>query len=135
MSRGAKFILIALGLISLLTAYFGVLAFRGDLGRPVQAGMSKTSQDGYLRLGFDTLSDFPFNVYEVVNPAGGRPLLQSTNSIPPSVKAYDGKPVTVRGYVLALRLRKGLVQEFLLLRDQGTCCFGEAAQINHFIRV
>src|SRR5688500_18084736 len=119
MSRGAKSILIALGLISSLTAYFGVLAFRGDPGRPVQAATSKTSPDGYPRLSFDALSDFPFDVHEVINPAGGRPLLQSSNSIPPAVKALDGKAVTVRGYVLALRLRKGLVQDFLLLRDQG----------------
>ena len=39
------------------------------------------------------------------------------------------------GFLLPLRTRRGVVTEFLLLRDQGTCCFGAQAQINHFIRV
>jgi hypothetical protein len=51
------------------------------------------------------------------------------------VKPLDGQQVTVRGYVLSLRNRRGRISDFLLLRDQGTCCFGEKAQINHYIRV
>jgi hypothetical protein len=61
--------------------------------------------------------------------------LKSDDVIPTQVKAYDGKRVTVTGFVLPLRTKRGLVTEFLLLRDQGTCCFGAQAQINHFIRV
>ena len=65
----------------------------------------------------------------------GRALLQSDDVIPQQILAYDGKSVTVSGYVLPLRVQRGLTKEFLLLRDQGTCCFGQRAQINHFIRV
>jgi hypothetical protein len=65
----------------------------------------------------------------------GRALLKSDDVIPPRVKAYDGRRVTVTGFVLPLRLKRGLATEFLLLRDQGACCFGPQAQINHFIRV
>ena len=90
----------------------------------------------FIRLSFDKLSAFDYDVFEVyAETNAGRPLLKSTNTIPPQIKAYDGKRVTLSGFVLPLRTRNRLVSEFLLLRDQGTCCFGAAAQINHFVRV
>ena len=95
-----------------------------------------TVQDGFIRLGYDKLSSFKYDVYEVYSETNsGRALVKSDDVIPPPVKAYDDKRVTVTGFVLPLRTRRGLVTEFLLLRDQGTCCFGAQAQINHFIRV
>ncbi len=95
-----------------------------------------TVEDGFIRLGYDKLSSFKYDVYEVYSETNsGRALLKSDDFIPSQVKAYDGKRVTVTGYVLPMRTRRGLVTEFLLLRDQGTCCFGAQAQINHFIRV
>lgn len=135
MARSAKIILIGLGVVSLLTAYVALRALTGDVRTPLAVDTTGVSPDSYLRLNFDKLSNFPYAVYEVVNPSGGRPLIKSDDIIPAAVKGYDGKAVTVRGYVLALRLKKGLVQDFLLLRDQGTCCFGDTPQINHFIRV
>lgn len=93
-------------------------------------------EEGFLRLGFDRLSAFKFDIYEVYSETNaGRPLLRSDDRIPPAILAYDGRKVSVRGFVLPLRLKKGRVVEFLLLRDQGTCCFGPQAQINHFMRV
>lgn len=93
-------------------------------------------EDGFIRLGYDKLSSFKYDVYEVYSETNsGRALLKSDDVIPTQVKGYDGKRVTVTGYVLPLRTKRGLVTEFLLLRDQGTCCFGAQAQINHFIRV
>ena len=94
-------------------------------------------KDGeFIRLGFDKLSAFDYDVFEVYSETNaGRALLKSTNTIPPQIKAYDGRRVTVTGFVLPLRTRNRLVSEFLLLRDQGTCCFGARAQINHFVRV
>lgn len=93
-------------------------------------------QDGITQLGWNKLSGFKFDVYEVYSETNsGRPLVRSDDIIPPPMKAYDGRTVTVTGFVLPLRTRKGLVTEFLLLRDQGTCCFGPQARINHFIRV
>ena len=95
-----------------------------------------TMEDGFIRLGYDKLSSFKYDTYEVYSETNsGRALIKSDDVIPPLVKAYDGKRVTVTGFVLPLRTKRGLVTEFLLLRDQGTCCFGAQAQINHFIRV
>jgi hypothetical protein len=92
--------------------------------------------DGYLRLSFDDLSNFKYDTYEVLDEVnGGRPLTKSDDVIPPHVKAYDGRKVLVEGFIMPLRLKKGLVTEFLLFRDQASCCFGDKAKMNHYIRV
>lgn len=104
----------------------------------VPADFSKPDRvdNGLIQLGWDKLSGFKFDVYEISSETNiGRALIKSDDTIPAPLKAYDGKQVSVSGFVLPLRTRKGLTTEFLLLRDQGTCCFGAQAQINHFIRV
>ena len=104
----------------------------------VPADFSKPDrvENGIIQLGWDKLSGFKFDVYEVYSETNsGRALLRSDDTIPAPMKAYDGKRINVSGFVLPLRTKKGLVTEFLLLRDQGSCCFGPQAQINHFIRV
>lgn len=74
----------------------------------------------FIRLSFDKLSTFDYDVFEVyAETNAGRPLLKSTNTIPPQIKAYDGKRVTLSGFVLPLRTRNRLVSEFLLLRRGG----------------
>ncbi len=95
------------------------------------------NRDGeFIRLGFDTLSSFKYDHYEVLNEIdGGRPFTRSDDLIPPKVKAYDGRLVSIKGFIMPLRLRQGLVTEFLLFRDQAACCFGERAKMNHYIRV
>lgn len=87
-------------------------------------------------LGWETLSNFKYDTYEVLNDVdGGRPFTRSNDVIPPHVKALDGRTVAVTGFIMPLRLKKGLVTEFLLFKDQAACCFGPAAKMNHYIRV
>ena len=93
-------------------------------------------ENGYLRLPFDVLSGFKYDTYEVLDEVHrGRPLTKSDDVIPPHVKSYDGRKVLVEGYIMPLRLKKGLVTEFLLFRDQAACCFGDKAKMNHYMRV
>lgn len=88
------------------------------------------------RLTFGALASFPYRVYEYfAEGVSGRPLLKSDDSIPEVIRKLDGRRVILQGFVLPLRTRRGQVTEFLLLKDQGTCCFGPQAQINHFVRV
>jgi hypothetical protein len=154
----ARFMLCYVGLICLpLSAQTNSISAYADAirGAPIRAALppstntslSATAQvlvlnrpdqmEGeFIRLGFDKLSAFDYEVYEVYSETNaGRPFLRSTNTIPPQIKVYDGKRVMLTGFVLPLRLKRGQVVEFLLLRDQGTCCFGQAAKLNHFIRV
>ena len=89
-----------------------------------------------MALGWNTLSGFKYDTYEVLNEVdGGRPFTRSDDVIPPQMKAYHGRQVAVTGFVMPLRLRKGLVTEFLLFKDQASCCFGPAAKMNHYMRV
>ena len=104
---------------------------------PPAKSPAPTARSGdFLTLSWDKLSGYKYDLYEVSSETNsGRPFLKSDDVIPPEVKRLDGRQVTVRGYVLSLRSRRGRISDFLLLRDQGTCCFGEKAQINHYIRV
>ena len=104
---------------------------------PVPKSPAPAARSGdFLTLSWDKLSGYKYDLYEVSSETNsGRPFLKSDDTIPPEVKRLDGRQVTVRGYVLSLRNRRGRISDFLLLRDQGTCCFGEKAQINHYIRV
>ncbi|MCC7085219.1 MAG: hypothetical protein IT427_09455 [Pirellulales bacterium] len=57
--------------------------------------------------------------YAELQPQKGDP----PNSIPPEAIALNGKKVLVKGYVYPSSRKEGITQ-FLLVRDQGDCCFG-----------
>jgi hypothetical protein len=63
--------------------------------------------------GFDRLS------YTMLQPAEGDP----PTAVPDSARAIDGRNVLLKGYIYPGKQQHGLVQ-FLLVRDQGDCCFG-----------
>ena len=112
------------------------IAFAAGDTRATAALHPPQVENGYLRLPFDVLSGFKYDTYEVLDEVqGGRPLTKSDDVIPPHIKAYDGRRVLLEGYIMPLRIRKGLVTEFLLFRDQAACCFGDKAKMNHYMRV
>ncbi len=43
--------------------------------------------------------------------------------VPPTIHEQDGKRIFIKGYVLAGTRREGITT-FILVRDQGDCCFG-----------
>jgi len=47
-----------------------------------------------------------------------------TNQIPPEIQALNGPQVRVAGFMQPVSLSHARVDEFLLFRDRGTCCFG-----------
>jgi len=90
----------------------------------------------FQALTWETLSNFKYDTYEVLNEVdGGRPFTRSDDIIPPRVKGLNGRQIAVTGFIMPLRLKKGMVTEFLLFKDQAACCFGPAAKMNHYIRV
>jgi hypothetical protein len=93
---------------------------------------------GYAQVGFEILADFPAGLgFEVIN--SNTPAAYSartlTNPIPGSIKAWDGKDVAVRGFMLPMKQENGRVTEFLLLRNQSMCCFGKPPNINEWVHV
>ena len=68
--------------------------------------------------------------YSELQPRKGDP----PNSIPPEAMALDGKKVLIKGYVYPGNRKEGITQ-FLLVRDQGDCCFGGNPKITDRIQV
>jgi hypothetical protein len=50
------------------------------------------------------------------------------SSLTAKIKALDGKPIRIRGYILPSFQQSGLTQ-FVLVRDNLSCCFGPGAAI------
>ena len=96
---------------------------------------ARAGAPGFAPLGFETLGDFPYEVTEIVTEGSGRPLTKPVHEIPAAVKKLDGRKVAIAGFLFPLRIKNGVSTEFLLMRDQAACCFGQSPQINHWIRV
>jgi hypothetical protein len=96
--------------------------------------------NGFSTVGFDTLSAFRYDVPEE-NPltppkdAPAKPAVDPDTQIPETVKAYSGKRVAVKGFMLPLKVEGGLVTELLLMRDQSMCCYGAVPKINEWVAV
>jgi hypothetical protein len=75
--------------------------------------------EGFERLGYD-----------ILQPAEGAPAA----SVPDAARALDGKNVLLKGYIYPGKQQQGLVQ-FLLVRDQGDCCFGGNPKITDRVLV
>lgn len=87
--------------------------------------------NGYYKVGFENLASFEYVMPDDV-PQGQEP---PKDQIPPKVKDLNAKPVALRGFMLPLKVEKGLVTEMLLMRDQSMCCFGTAPKINEWVSV
>jgi hypothetical protein len=93
---------------------------------------------GYERLGFETLSSFPFELTRGMADGSNNLAAASAatrEKIPKAVQALDSHLVAIRGFLLPLRMNNGLTIEFLLMRNQNMCCFGSVPKINEWISV
>jgi len=82
----------------------------------------------YLDLSFDKLASY---VYEFAD-IGKKP---EKDQIPQSIKKLDGRKVVIKGFMIPLKTEEEHVTEFVLLRNQGACCFGVVPRINEWIHV
>ena len=55
--------------------------------------------------------------------------------IPPAVKSWNGKKAVITGYMVPVKMDKGLVTEFLLMRNTMACCFGTVPNMNEWVIV
>ena len=94
------------------------------------------AKPGFASVGFDVLATFKYEVLEDA-PASktNAPAADPDTQIPAKVKAFSGKKVAVKGFMLPLKVEGGLVTELLLMRDQSMCCFGTVPKINEWIAV
>lgn len=83
--------------------------------------------EGYENVGFDRLAAFEYT------PPEGETVVK--DQIPAKIKALNEKKVAVTGFMLPTKMDKGLVKEFLLVKDAMMCCYGAMPKINEWIVV
>ena len=55
--------------------------------------------------------------------------------IPATVKGWNGKKAVVTGFMIPVKMEKGLVTEFLLMRNTMACCYGAVPNMNEWVIV
>jgi hypothetical protein len=73
-----------------------------------------------VKLTFKTLASWP---------------LEGGTAASPALLALDGKAVVITGYMLPMAYTKGRTREFMLMRSQASCCFGQPPKANEFLLV
>lgn len=93
-------------------------------------------ENGYLKLGFEQLASYAFNP-PPFDPAADPKAKPPTGEeqIPPMVKSWNGKKAVITGYMVPVKMDKGLVTEFLLMRNTMACCFGTVPNMNEWVIV
>jgi len=97
------------------------------------AGAQKA--DAYAPVGFDKLASYNFEVPNdgpVTNLAGPD---KADEQIPAAVMAWDKRKVTIKGFMLPLKVEDGAVTEFLIMKDQSMCCYGTVPKITEWVSV
>jgi len=93
---------------------------------------------GYRNITFSVLAGFDFELTQDMAGASARPAetaALAAAQIPPGVRSLDGGKVVIEGFLLPVKMKKGLAVEFLLMRNQSMCCYGVAPKINEWITV
>lgn len=83
---------------------------------------------------FEALSAFVFRVPDVAvtNQAA---VDEVEKQIPAAIKGLDGKKAAVRGFMLPIKDAGGKATEFLVMKNQMSCCFGGAMGATDFVTV
>lgn len=80
------------------------------------------------RLTFAELAACP-----LVAPGADEPKARWAQSLSAPVRAADGQRVVLTGYMLPLAVERGRTRQFLLMRNQNTCCFGQTPSANEYL--
>ena len=108
---------------------------------PPATAVPTTEIDGRpaLVLGFEVLAAFPYELpdapTEAPTPAKSAIPAPRKSQIPPNVQAFDGRRVTVTGYMIPLALDDGRAKQFVLVRNLMSCCYGVPPNLNEFVLV
>lgn len=87
----------------------------------------------YTAVGFDKLSSFRYEVPD--DTVKSTPGADPDQQIPTLVRAFNNRRVSLKGFMLPLKVEAGMVTEMLILRDQSACCFGATPKINEWVSV
>jgi hypothetical protein len=107
---------------------------------PAAAAPAPTSsKPGYVTANFDKLAGFSFEISDdLLGPVTSdfAAVVAKTDAmIPESVHALNNQSVTIKGFMLPLKVESGAVTELLIMRDQSMCCYGVTPKINEWVSV
>jgi hypothetical protein len=88
-----------------------------------------------LVLGFDVLASFPYEMPPLPVPGSGSEPVAKPERIPVAVRAFSGRRAAVTGFMLPLELKEGRAKQFVLVRNQASCCYGLAPNLNEYVLV
>jgi hypothetical protein len=102
----------------------------------VSSSAEPVPQGGYLTVGFDKLSGYNIEVSdELLGPQTNKVAVTADAQIPKEVKELSNKKISLRGFMLPLKVEGGLVTELLIMKDQSMCCYGTTPRINEWVSV
>ena len=93
--------------------------------------------EGYVSVGFDQLAGFPFIAPPIQTAGASAPAAKPEvmAQVPASVKKLDDQKVIITGFMMPVKIEKGLATEFMLLNSPLLCCFGVTPSTNAWIVV
>lgn len=103
---------------------------------PTEAVAAPGLDNGYLKLGFEQLASYAFTP-PAFDPTANATVKPPTGEeqIPAAVKAWNTKKAVVTGFMVPVKMEKGLVTELLLMRNTMSCCYGAVPNMNEWVVV
>jgi hypothetical protein len=86
---------------------------------------------GFQYVGFNILSGYDWEMPDPLDPTAKVP----KNEIPATVKALNGKPIYLKGFMLPLDLDAQGVTKFMLNASIDMCYFGAPVRLNDWIMI
>ncbi len=88
-----------------------------------------------MSVGFDKLASFQYTLPDGPVDTNVVAATQASAQIPETIKALNNRLISLKGFMLPLKVEKGLVTELLIMRDQSMCCYGSVPKINEWVSV
>ena len=107
----------------------------GETAAVTAAPGAAATEGDFAIVGFDKLSTFKYDVPDDATTNVVATAKNPDEQIPTTVKAFSGKRVSLKGFMLPLKVEGGLVTELLIMRDQSMCCYGAVPKINEWVAV
>ncbi|MCG8589297.1 MAG: DUF3299 domain-containing protein [Proteobacteria bacterium] len=138
--RYAKFVFIGVYLLGLATVpYAMTLGFTNSPSNVDEAELESSEAGRFQTISWEQLSGFPydFEIPGMLEQASEEEIeRRSQEIIPPRVRALDGQPIALRGYVIPTHLEGDVVRAFILAaKNEAGCCFGAGLSMNQWVAV
>lgn len=101
----------------------------------VAATAKSGTPDQPMVVGFDKLGAFQYALPDGPVDTNKVETTKASAQIPETVKSLNNQFVSLKGFMMPLKVEKGLVTELLIMRDQSMCCYGAVPRINEWVSV